>query len=188
MKNLKLKRLFLITIALLLIVICAAEAKNTKASNIANLFTRVNPSLSAKKAQEYANFVIQASDKHKQDPYAIAALIVHESTVNNKAVSKGGDYGLMQVRWKVHEKAIKKEFPSVKKASDLFDARINILFGTEILKDCMNKAGGDLRGGILRYSGGNEKLVGKVTATMKELQSKDGSTTVKKKIKTKKKK
>ena len=185
MNKLNLAKKFLIAILLVLISVCIVEAKDTKAGNIANLFTRVNPSLNAKKAQEYASIVIQAGEKYKIDSYAIAALIVHESTVNNKAVSKGGDYGLMQVRWKVHEKAIKKRFPKVKKASDMFDAKVNILYGTEILADCMKKAGGSLNGGILRYSGGNEKLVNKVNTTMRELQSKNSST---KKIKAKKKK
>ena len=147
MKKLALKRNFLFALLLILIFACVAEAKNAKAANIAALFTRVNPSLSAKKAQDYATVVIQAGEKFKQDPYVIAALIVHESTVNNKAVSKGGDYGLMQIRWKVHAKAIKQRFPKVKKASDMFDARTNIFYGTEILSDCVNKSGGDWRGG-----------------------------------------
>ena len=123
------------------------------------------------KAQDYATIIIQAGEKFKQDPYVIAALIVHESTVNNKAVSKGGDYGLMQVRWKVHAKAIKQRFPKVKKASDMFDARTNIFYGTEIFSDCVKKAGGNWQGGVLRYSAGNKKLVNKVTATINELNN-----------------
>ncbi|MBR2208043.1 MAG: transglycosylase SLT domain-containing protein [Synergistaceae bacterium] len=130
MKRLALKRKFLFALLLILILAYAAEAATSKADNIANLFTRVNPSLTAKKAQDYAAIIIQAGEKFKQDPYVIAALIVHESTVNNKAVSKGGDYGLMQIRWKVHAKAIKQRFPKVKKSSYMFDARTNIFYGT----------------------------------------------------------
>ena len=110
----------------------------------------------------------------KQDPYVIAAIIVHESTVNAKAVSKGGDYGLMQVRYRVHEKAIKAEYPKVKKASDMFDARTNIFFGTRILSECAAKSK-DLKGTLLRYSGGGEKVTAKVMKTVKELQAMDKS-------------
>ena len=167
------KFLSLCLILFLFILSGAAHAKTTsKASNISELFTSVNPSLNAKTATNYANIIISACEKHKQDPYVIAAIIVHESTVNNKAISKGGDYGLMQIRWAVHEKAIKKEFPKVKKAKDILDAKINIYYGTEIFAYCAKK-GGSTREGILRYSGGNTKLADKVTKTAKVLQDKD---------------
>lgn len=181
-KRTDIARKFLFALLLVLIIACIAEAKTSKASNIANLFARVNPSLGAKRAQDYAVVVVHAGEKFGVDPYVIAALIVHESTVNHKAVSKGGDYGLMQIRWKVHAKAIKQKFPKVKKASDLFDVRTNVLYGTEIFSDCMNKAG-SVNGGILRYSAGNKKLVNKVTNTVSEL---NGS--AKKTVKTKKRK
>ena len=183
MRRTEFVRNFLCALLLILIVVFTAEAKTSKSGNIAGLFARVNPSLGTKKAQDYATVVVHAGEKFKVDPYVIAALIVHESTVNHKAVSKGGDYGLMQIRWKVHAKAIKQRFPKVKKASDLFDARTNILYGTEIFSDCVKKANGNVNGGILRYSAGNQKLVNKVTNTVNEL---NGS--AKKTVKTKKKK
>ena len=183
MKKFDLKQKFLFALFFIFIFACFAEAAASKADNIANLFTRVNPSLNAKKAQEYANLIIQAAEKFNQDPYVIAALIVHESTVNNKAVSKGGDYGLMQIRWKVHSKAIKARFPKVKKAKDILDAKINIFYGTEIFSDCVKNAGGKWEDGVLRYSAGNKKLLSKVTNTIKELNG-----TVKKQVKAKKKK
>ena len=94
----------------------------------------------AAKIQNYADIIIQAGEKFKIEPYVIAAIIVHESTVNYKAVSKGGDYGLMQVRWKVHEKAIKAEYPKVKTAKDFFDPKTNVFFGTRIFSECAAKS------------------------------------------------
>lgn len=146
---------------------------DNKARNIYQLFMSVNPRLDEDRAKKYAEIILEASEKFKQDPYVIAGIVVHESTVNNKAVSKGGDYGLMQVRWNVHEKAIKQRFPKVKHASDMFDARTNIFFGTEIFRDCMRKSDGDFRKGLMRYSAGNTKLRDKVTATVRGLQAKD---------------
>ena len=164
----------------ILLALCGVVEATSKASNISKLFISVNPSLNSKTATNYAKIIIKASEKYKQDPYAIAALIVHESTVNNKAISKGGDYGLMQIRWSVHEKAIKKKFPKVKKAKDILDAKINIYYGTELFADCTKK-GGSTRGGVLRYSAGNEKLADKVMNTVKELQNMDNKSKSKKK-------
>ena len=159
--------------------VAAKKVVDDRARNIYALFTEVNPKLSGNDAKKYAEIILEASAKHKVDPYVIAALIVHESTVNNKAVSKGGDYGLMQVRWKVHEKAIKKQFPKVKNAKGMFDARTNIFFGTEIFAYGYNKSGKDVRKGILRYSAGNNQLVNKVMATVKKLQANDAKATKK---------
>lgn len=146
-----------------------------RARNIYALFMEANPKLSPALAKKYAEIVIDVSDNYKQDSYVIAAIIVHESTVNNKAVSKGGDYGLMQVRWKVHEKAIKQRFPNVKNAHDMFDARTNIMFGTEIFRDCMRKANNDVPKGLMRYSAGNTKMRDKVMSTVRDLRANDNA-------------
>ena len=148
----------------------AAQSVDPKARNIYQLFTKANPKLSAGTAKNYTDIVIEAGKKYNQDPYVIAAMIVHESTVNYKAVSKGGDYGLMQVRWKVHEKAIKKEYPKIRKATDFFDPKTNIFFGTRILSECAAKSK-NLKGALLRYSGGGEKITAKVLNTVKQLQA-----------------
>ncbi|MBQ9904445.1 MAG: transglycosylase SLT domain-containing protein [Synergistaceae bacterium] len=162
----------LLIICTAFLTLCAAKV-DERSRNIYALFTRVNPKLSGASAKKYAEIIIEAAEKYKLNPYVIAAIIVHESTVNNKAVSKGGDYGLMQVRWKVHEKAVKQRFPSVKNSKGMFDARVNIFFGTEIFYDCVKKSGGDVGKGLLRYSAGNKNLRDKVLSTVRELESKN---------------
>ena len=182
-------RKILCAVMLVLMMACtafAASKTDVREQRIQQLFTKHNPKLEAKTAKTYTGHVMDAAAKYKQDPYVIAAIIVHESTVNNKAVSKGGDYGLMQVRWKVHEKAIKKEFPKVRKASDMFDARTNIFYGTEIFTYYMKKANNDVKKGLMGYSAGSEKLTSKVLATVKELNANDSKTTSKSKTNTKK--
>ncbi len=166
------RKLLCLVIFLLVLAGLAEAAQDTRAKNIAAVFMKHNPKLNAKTADKYAGIVIEAANKYKQDPYVIGAIIVHESTVNNKAVSKGGDYGLMQVRWKVHEKAIKKEYPKVRTANDMFDARTNIFFGTEIFAYCASKTT-TTEGALMRYSAGSTKLTNKVLATVKELQAMD---------------
>ncbi len=154
---------------------------DTKEKNIVSLFMTKNPKLNQRTAKNYAELVIEASKKYKQDPYVIAAIIVHESTVNNKAVSKGGDYGLMQIRWKYHKDTVRKDFPNVKKPQDMFDARVNIFYGTKVFSEYLRKAGNDLHGGLMGYSSGSVKLATKVKATLKELQAKDKNTNANKK-------
>ena len=160
-------RKFWLTVIFLLVLtgVCYPAAKKSsqpdnKARNIYALFTEANPGLSQESAKKYAEYVIEAAEKFKQDSYVIAAIIVHESTVNNKALSKGGDYGLMQVRWKIHEKAIKQRFPKVKKAKDIFDVK---------------RVNNDTEKGLMRYSAGSTKLRDKVMATVKTLRAKDNA-------------
>lgn len=175
------------TLALVLILLVfmsgdsfSAQKKiNPKAQNIFALFMKHNPKLSAVTAKKYSELVIEASEKYKQDPYVIAAIIVHESTVNHKAVSRGGDYGLMQVRWRYHKDAVRKLFPNARYAHDLFDARVNIFYGTKVFSEYLRKANNDLRGGLMGYSAGGVKLTTKVLATVKELKSKDKNTKTK---------
>ncbi len=147
---------------------CADDTlSKSQASRISRLFMKKNHRLTQKTADSYAQYIINASSKFKVNPYLIAALIINESTVNAKAVSKGGDYGLMQVRYKVHSKTLKQKY-GVKSARGLFDPRINILYGTEILSDCVKRAKGNMARGVLYYSAGNKKLVEKVRKTLKE--------------------
>lgn len=153
-------------------VFAATKTPGNQERNIYQIFTKANPSLSAATAKKYVDIVMAAGAKYKQDPYVIAAIIVHESTVNSKAISKGGDYGLMQVRWKVHHKAIKAEYPKVKKANDFLDAKTNVFFGTRILSECAAKSK-DTMGALMLYSGGGKKVTAKVMNTVKELQAMD---------------
>ena len=170
MKNFK--KFALIIILLVVLAVNTSEAaKNSQAKNITDLFTRVNPALNEKRAERFAKIVIEAAKKFNQDPYIIAAIIVHESTVNANAVSKGGDYGLMQIHWKAHYKTLQKRF-KIKSSKGLFDARINIFFGTEIFADCMKKSSTDEWGALMRYSSGSRKLATKVLATVQELRKK----------------
>ena len=163
-------------LVIILLILCAslseaAKKPDPRAKNIADLFMRVNPEVSKKQADKYAAIAIEAAAKFNQDPYVIAAIIVHESTVRANAVSQGGDYGLMQIHWKAHYKTLQQRF-SIKSSKGLFDPRINIFFGTEIFADCMKKSSTDLWGALMRYSSGSRKLATKVLATVQELRKK----------------
>lgn len=150
----------------------AAELKKHRKAqrkSIANLLRRYNRKLDKQVASGYAEYILQASEKFQQDPFVVAAMIVNESSARHDAVSKGGDYGLMQVRWHVHRRTITKKYPHIKDASGILDPEYNVLVGTEILaRYCA--AAEDLRGGLMRYSAGNKKLAEKIFAVLKGLQ------------------
>ena len=167
----KLQNFALIIILLVVFANISEAAKDSRVKNITDLFTRANPALQEKRAERFAEIVIEAAKKFNIDPYVIAAIIVHESTVNANAVSKGGDYGLMQIHWKAHYKTLQQRF-NIKSSKGLFDARINIFFGTEIFADCMKKSSTDEWGALMRYSSGSRKLATKVLATVQELRKK----------------
>ena len=127
---------------------------------IDNLFSRYRA------PQGLTSIVISAGEKFGIDPKVIAAIIVVESSVRPRAVSKGGDYGLMQIRWKVHQKDIQRRFPAVKTAEDLFDPNVNILIGTEIFARYSSQRD-TLRGALMRYSGGNKAMADRVLKLLK---------------------
>ena len=118
---------------------------------LTNLFSRYRA------PKELTGIVISAGEKFGIDPKIIAAIIVVESSARPKAVSKGGDYGLMQIRWNVHKKDIQCRFPSIKAAEDLLDPSVNVQIGTEIFARYSSQRN-TLRGALLRYSGGNKMM------------------------------
>ena len=126
---------------------------------IDNLFSRYHA------PKELTGIVISAGEKFGIDPKIIAAIIVVESSAKPKAVSKGGDYGLMQIRWNVHKKDIQCRFPSIKAAEDLLDPSVNVQIGTEIFARYSQR--NTLRGALLRYSGGNKTMAEKVLRLIK---------------------
>lgn len=155
----------------------AARAKRTTAAKqreaqlraMAELFRRYNPKLTEKQARSFGEYAIQAGDRFSQEPFVLAAMIIRESSAKPNVVSKGGDYGLMQVRWRIHEKRIRKKYPSVKKAKDFLNPKVNILVGAELFSEY--RGGGSVRQGLLRYSAGNKQLADRVLATKNELEA-----------------
>ncbi|GHS97072.1 hypothetical protein AGMMS50276_16510 [Synergistales bacterium] len=147
------------------------KRNEAKRKSIAALFKQYNKRLSDAQAQEYAVLIVQIADKFKQNPLLVAAMIVNESSAQRDAVSRGGDYGLMQVRWRVHQKKIRQKYPNIKKANDMFNPKNNIMVGVEILSDCRERADYNTRDAILYYSAGNERLADNVLLSLYKLEN-----------------
>jgi soluble lytic murein transglycosylase-like protein len=155
----------------------AAKAEQNKATQneakrktIAALLRQYNKKLDDSKARKYADIIIQNSEKFAQNPFVIAAMVVNESSAKHDAVSRGGDYGLMQVRWRVHQKKIKKKYPHIDEAKDMLIPENNVLVGTEIFSNYHATAKKDVRNALMFYSAGNKRLADKVFAVLSQLE------------------
>jgi soluble lytic murein transglycosylase-like protein len=146
------------------------EKNEAKRRCIAALLRQYNKKLSEKEAYDYAVLIIQTSDKFKQNPFVIAAMIVNESSARHDAVSRGGDYGLMQVRWRVHRKTIRKKYPHIAEAKDILNPRNNLTVGVEIFSNYRARVDNDLRQALLTYSAGNSRLADKIFAVLSKLE------------------
>ena len=138
--------------------------------SIAELLRRYNKKLTAEDAYDYAVFIIETCEQFGQDPFVIAALVVTESSARHDVVSRGGDYGLMQVRWRVHEKKIRNKYPHIAKAKDMLNPKDNMLVGIEIFATYYATAKQDVRGALMYYSGGNKRAADKVFALRSQLE------------------
>jgi soluble lytic murein transglycosylase-like protein len=148
----------------------ARKRNEAKRKSIAALLRQYNKKLNDAKAYDYALFIMQASEKFGQDPFVITAMVVNESSAKHDAVSRGGDYGLMQVRWRVHQKKIKKKYPHIENAKDILNPKDNVLVGTEIFSTYHATANQDVKDAVMYYSAGNKRLVEKVFAVLSRLE------------------
>ena len=136
-------------VAAIIIILCCIEMCEA-ADKITTLFMKYN----AAQASAFSAIVREAGKEFDIEPEIIASIIVVESGVRPHVISRGGDYGLMQVRYRVHKN-------KVKSANELLDPKTNIFIGTKIFKQCYEKKK-TLRGALIRYSGGNKKMAAKV--------------------------
>nr|WP_321500533.1 transglycosylase SLT domain-containing protein [uncultured Dethiosulfovibrio sp.] len=121
---------------------------------MSHYFRTKNPALSEKAAGGYASLVDAISRKYKLDPFLVSSIIVKESTVRVKAKS-GVAYGLMQVNWRANRSWIPRVFPTVKSPARLLRSRANIYVGSYILREAMQRSGGDVDRALDIYRGKN---------------------------------
>ena len=156
------ERICVIIACVLIIIATIFSIPSEGADKISALFSKYNPA----QAEEIAELVRVTANDYSVNPNIIAAIIVHESGVRPNVVSKGGDYGLMQIRWRVHRRAYSEIRTS---AAALFDPKTNIRIGTDIFIRYYTKKK-TLRGALLRYSGGNNAHTRKVLNTFGALE------------------
>lgn len=125
--------------------------QRNRLKTIETYFTRKNPHVSPPNIQHYAKLIEEYSARYDLDPFLVASVLVKESTVKEKAVSKG-NYGLMQINWKANKPWIVKSL-QVRSPKDLLIPENNIRLGATILSAKIKKSGGDVDKGLDKYRG-----------------------------------
>ena len=87
--------------------------------------------------------------RHQIDPELILAIIAVESTFKERAVSRCGARGLMQVMPGAHG----RKMAQIGGSQQLFDPAKNIHVGSRILVNYLNDHDGNLRRALLSYNG-----------------------------------
>ena len=153
-----------LTFIIILLTILQAKLSfgATQKETITRLFKHYNRKLTITQLNTMTDSVIVSGTKYKVSPLVIASIIVRESGAKPNAISKGGDYGLMQVRYKVHR-------DKVKSAKALLNIETNIDIGTRIFAGYYARRK-TLYGALYRYSGGNKTLAQRVLRTLHKLQ------------------
>lgn len=103
----------------------------------------------------YTTAIESAADRHKLDPYLIAAVINAESGFDRSQVSHAGAVGLMQLMPSTAEEVATAE--GIAGAIDterLKDADVNIAIGTRHLADLLGKYG-DTETALAAYNAGS---------------------------------
>ena len=102
--------------------------------------------------QKATNIVRQSIDngsRHQLEPELILAIIAVESMFRERAVSRVGARGLMQVMPGPHREKVKE----IGGSRALFDPAKNIHTGSKILTIYLNNHSGNLRRALLNYNG-----------------------------------
>jgi len=148
----------------------AHRSNEIKRESIAAFLRRHNRGLTYEQVNKYAVLIKEACEKFGQDPFIITALVIAESTGRSHVVSRGGDYGLMQVRWRVHQNMIRNRYPHITEARDILDPKYNLLIGTEIFTRYRARVDQDIRRTLIRYSGGSTRLADRVLRLASQLE------------------
>ena len=146
----------LIALILIILTLWEISASGATRQSISRLFMRYNRNLSRTQANYFADLTFKAGAKYYISPALIAAIIVCESSARPRVISKGGDYGLMQVRYRVH------------KVENLLNPEVNIFTGTKIL--AQYHKGRSLYSALTRYSGGSKKYAQKVLRVLRKIE------------------
>ena len=147
----------IITLIIILLTIFEISAHGATRQTILRLFMSYNHKLSRTQANYFVDLTFEAGAKYHVSPALIAAIIVCESSARPNTISKGGDYGLMQVRYRVH------------KVKNLLNPRVNIFTGTRIL--AQYRKGRTLKAALKRYSGGSKRYANKILKVMRKIDN-----------------
>jgi len=100
-------------------------------------------------ADRIVSAAVRSAERHQLAPELILAVIAVESTFKERAVSRAGARGLMQVLPSAHGRKIRE----IGGTHRLMEADQNIHVGTRILAQYLDLHSGNLRRALLNYNG-----------------------------------
>lgn len=109
------------------------------------------------RAARLLSYTHEAAFKNDLDPNLLLAIMAKESSFRRNAQSPDGSFGLCQVRAKVHGKLLKQLA-----VTNIFNERQNLRVGAHLLHHYIEKANGNIRQGLVMYSGGSNKYASAV--------------------------
>ena len=111
------------------------QMKSDAKGKMVKVFAEANNRLPQKTLEEYAGYMIDASEKYKISPFRLGGITIKESTLKKNARSSANALGLTQVMPSVHIDMLKKRFPNmIRKSTDLFNPKASIYAGALIYK------------------------------------------------------
>lgn len=105
--------------------------------------------VSEHRASQIVQEAVHNGKRHQLEPELILAIIAVESTFKERAVSRVGARGLMQVMPGAHSHKIRE----IGGSHELFDPAKNIHVGSRILVKYLDSHSGNLRKALLSYNG-----------------------------------
>lgn len=127
------------------------EVKPADPQKVVNLSRHIQSKyqLPEHKANQIVREAVDNGRRHQVEPELILAIIAVESTFRERAVSRVGARGLMQVMPRAHGSKIRE----IGGTHQLFDPVKNIHVGSRILVDYLDDHSGNLRRALLGYNG-----------------------------------
>lgn len=113
--------------------------------------TVVNPGMSVPRRSLLATVIANASLKYELDPCLVLGVIYTESNGNEWA-ENNGSLGIMQVMPKWWDKKLRAA-GIIRCRDDYFNTALGVEAGCYVLRDCLQRAGGDVRKALAHYSG-----------------------------------
>ena len=125
----------------------APEADN-EFEKVQQRIQSLNPDLDPSLAGKYSRLFIKHSRMYNLDVNMVVHVAFIESCFDEQAVSRTGDYGLMQINWSAHKRALRKMGID---RQELLDPKVNINYGCKLLSAFAQRSR-SLFGIIKRYS------------------------------------
>lgn len=132
---------------------------------VASYIAKVNNAgLTKPQIAEIVKLVYAHAERIGAEPARLLAIIRVESRFNPKAISNHGAKGIMQVMARVHKDKLKGRSP--------YNLEASVQVGSDIYKDCLERAKGNTHKALSYYSGGGGKAYSRlVLAAEKDLRN-----------------